>query len=307
LIITGPTASGKKALALRAAQRFNGEIVSADSRKVYRYLDIVSAKPSPDDRARVPHHLIDIVNPDDPFSAGEWVRRAAAAVREILGQGRLPILSGGTGFYIQAYKEGLSQGIGPDAEIRAALQRRLQEYGPRTLYDELVRVDPERARELHANDAVRVVRSLEIRYATGLTRAEITSREKIAGGRHDYFSIAVCMDRNALYNRINERVDKMVRTGLLDEVKSLLEMGYSRDLLSLDTVGFKEWLPYLDGKASFESCVEAVKLDTRRYAKRQLTWFRNRSGYRWMNVTGAAEMEYCFREIQNWLNDRKSP
>ncbi|MHB9031026.1 MAG: tRNA (adenosine(37)-N6)-dimethylallyltransferase MiaA [Candidatus Latescibacterota bacterium] len=306
LIIGGPTASGKKKFALLAAEQFGGEIVSADSRKVYRHLDIGTAKPSAEDRARVKHHLIDIVNPDEPFSAGEWVQRASVAVRDILMRGKLPILSGGTGFYLQAFQEGLSEGIAPDPELRAALQNRRKESGLESLYAELVRVDPERAAELHEHDTVRIIRALEIRYSTGATHREIGQRERISGGEYDCRSFALDMDRDVLYRRINQRVDGMVREGLVEELRSVLAMGYSRDLVSLDTVGYKEWFPFLDGGAGFESCLDAVKRDSRRYAKRQLTWFRHRAGYRWVNGADAQDMSHALDEVQNWLEDTKS-
>jgi tRNA dimethylallyltransferase len=306
LIIGGPTASGKKKLALLAAEQFNGEIVSADSRKVYRHLDIGTAKPSAEDRTRVPHHLIDVVNPDEPFSAGEWVRRASAAVHDILKRGRLPILSGGTGFYLRAFREGLSEGIAPDTERRAALEKRRKENGPESLYAELVRVDPERAAELHEHDTVRVIRALEIRYGTGATHREIGKRERVPGGEYDYRSYALDMERTVLYRRINQRVDGMVREGLVEELRSLLAMGYSRELVSLDTVGYKEWIPLLDGEAGFESCLDAVKRDTRRYAKRQLTWFRNNPGYRWVNGAEDRDISRALEEMHIWLEERKS-
>ncbi|MDP2982181.1 MAG: tRNA (adenosine(37)-N6)-dimethylallyltransferase MiaA, partial [Candidatus Latescibacter sp.] len=254
LIIAGPTASGKKEFALRAAERFNGEIVSADSRKVYRYLDIGTAKPSREERERIPHHLIGIIEPDEPFSAGEWVRRASGAVSGILERGKLPIISGGTGFYIEAFMQGLSEGISVDAELRNELARELAEYGGDALYNKLEQVDPVRAAELHVHDTFRVLRSLEIFYSTGQVYSELRKNAKITGGEYDYFSVGIALGRPVLYRRINERVDRMVKAGLLDELSAILARGYARGLPSLDTVGYKEWFPYLDGADSFENC-----------------------------------------------------
>lgn len=306
LVIGGPTASGKKKLALYAAERFGGEIVSADSRKVYRYLDIGTAKPSAEDRSRVPHHLIDIVDPDEPFSAGAWVRRASESVRDILERGRLPILSGGTGFYLQAFMEGLSEGITPDPSIRDDLESKLRESGPDALYEELRLVDPVRAAELHAHDTFRVIRALEIRYSTGLNREELRARNRFCGGEYDYFPVAVGMERAELNRRIDTRVDAMVEAGLLEELRSVLARGYSRDLVSLDTVGYKEWFPCLDGEADFETCLEVMKRDTRRYAKRQMTWFRNRPGYRWVEGGDSTALDNLLEEIRSWIEVGKT-
>lgn len=303
LIIAGPTAAGKKTLALRAAERFDGEIVSADSRKVYRLLDIGTAKPSPEDRARIPHHLVDIVDPDEPFSAGEWVRRASDAVRDIITRGKLPIISGGTGFYIEAFMHGLSAGISPDSEVRAAIGRELAELGPEALYEELRATDPARAAELHPNDTVRILRALEILRSTGLRRAEIAARERMTGGEYVFIPLAVGMEREALYRRIDDRVDGMVRAGLLDELRDVLEKGYARGLVSLDTVGYREWYAFLDGAESFDFCLDAVKRNTRRYAKRQLTWFRNHPGYVW--IDGAADG--AVDEVERLLRRAKNP
>jgi tRNA dimethylallyltransferase len=307
LVIGGPTASGKKTFALAAAERFGGEIVSADSRKVYRHIDIGTAKPSLEDRTRIPHHLIDIVEPDEPFSAGEWVRRAADAVRDILDRGKLPIISGGTGFYIEAFREGLSEGIATDLEVRAALERELREKGPETLYRRLAAVDPVRASELAVRDSVRVMRALEIYETAGTTITALRAHPRVTGGEYDYFAIGVVMARDELYRRIDDRVDRMVRDGLVEEVRRMLAEGYARDLAALDTVGYKEWFPFLDGTESFERCLEQVKRDTRRYAKRQLTWFRNTPGICWVDPGDGAAVECMLDEIGEWLAGKQGP
>ena len=301
LIIAGPTASGKKKLALEAAERFNGEIISADSRKVYRYLDIGTAKPSPEDRGRIPHHLIDIVNPDEPFSAGEWISRASDAVGEILARGRLPVISGGTGFYISAFREGLSEGIEPEPEVRKKIEEKLAREGAHAMYGELASIDPARAGELHENDIFRVLRALEVFYSTGRTFTELRKNGKVTGGDYDYFTVGVTMPRDILYRRIDERVDYMASKGLVDELKNVLAMGYSRDLTSLDTVGYKEWFSYLDGTESFEECLEKVKRNSRRYAKRQLTWFRARPDVEWINATDRDEVDKKLEKVDDWF------
>lgn len=301
LTIAGPTASGKKRLALAAAERFGGEIVSADSRKIYRLLDIGTAKPSPEDRERVPHHLIDIAGPDEHFSAADWVARAAEAVSGVLARGKLPILSGGTGFYIDAFRTGLTGGIGADSAVRRCLASDLEREGPAAMHERLHAVDPGRAAELHPNDTFRVLRALEAYEATGMTFAEIREASKTTGGDYNHFTIATGMTRDVLYRRIDERVDAMIERGLTDELKDILGRGYARTVPALDTVGYKEWFPWLDGDASFEECREAVKRNTRRYAKRQLTWFRARSGIRWFDMDTPGAENLVMSEIGSWL------
>lgn len=301
LVIAGPTASGKKRIALEAALRFDGEIVSADSRKVYRLLDIGAAKPSPEDRARVPHHLIDIADPDEPFSAGRWAVLAADAVKDIAGRGKLPVISGGTGFYISALMDGLSEGIASDPAVRGRIERLHDTEGAEGVYRRLGAIDPERAGELHPNDTVRVIRALEIVEATGLTFREIKERgtERRADD-WDVFSAGITREREILYKRINARVDNMLETGLEAEVRSILARGYSRTLAALDTVGYKEWWRYFDGAASYEDTVALIKRDTRRYAKRQLTWFRAQTGMRWCDPDIPGATDNIFEEIEAW-------
>ena len=301
LVIGGPTASGKKRISLKLADRFNGEIVSADSRKIYRYLDIGTAKPSEEDRKVIPHHLIDIVDPDEPFSAGDWTACASKAVNDIHARGKLPILSGGTGFYLKAFMEGLSEGISSDPYIREQLERELDASGGAAMHRKLGEIDPVRAAELHENDTVRILRALEIWQVTGKTFTEMRNFPKITGGEYGYFYLGVTRNRTELYRTIDIRAEKMMSAGLLNEIKSVLGRGYTRDLTSLDTVGYKEWFSYLDGERSYESCFELMKRNTRRYAKRQLTWFRAQPGIRWIDAEKPDEMELMLNDIEQWL------
>lgn len=302
LIIVGPTSSGKKKLSLKAAQRFGGEIVNADSRKVYRYMDIGTAKPSLETRKRIPYHLIDIVDPDEPFSAGEWVKRTSVTVEKIIARGMIPVITGGTGFYIRAFREGLTEGMMPDPAIRKRLERDLDSNGTAAMYHKLEAIDPERASELHEQDTFRVMRALEIYHSSGRTFTDIRQDLKVTGGDYDYFTIGISMSRSKLYERINERVDTMVSQGLVDEVKSILEKGYSRELPALDTVGYREWFPFFDGCETFECCLESVKQDTRRYAKRQLTWFRAETDIQWFDALISGASEKKLNEVETWLN-----
>lgn len=303
LVITGPTASGKKEIALQAAEIFGGEIVSADSRKVYRYLDIGTAKPSERTREGIPHHLIDIVDPDESFSAGAWVIRAAQIIPPILARGSLPIISGGTGFYIKAFREGLSVGITTDPGVRESLAKELESRDVARMYEKLRDIDPVRAGELHKNDTFRIMRALEVFSTTGRTFTELRSGEKISGGDYAYRTIGIAQERRELYRRIDSRVGTMIAAGLLDELEAVLDRGYPRSLTALDTVGYKEWFPYLDGDKTFEVCSEEMKRNTRRYAKRQLTWFRAQPDIGWIDPGTPGAVEAQFNSIEAWLSD----
>jgi len=302
LVIAGPTGSGKKKVAFMAAELFDGEIISADSRKVYRYLDIGTAKPSRGIREQIPHHLIDIIDPDEPFSAGDWVLRAADAVSGVLSSGRLPIISGGTGFYIKAFMDGLTEGITADPEVRESLKKELSDKGSAHMYKKLKKLDPERASELNENDSFRIMRALEIVVTTGTTFSSLRGEEKIIGGDYDYYIIGLEKQREELYKSINNRVDHMVSDGLFDELKAVLNRGYSRNLTALNTVGYKEWFPFLDGDMPYETCVDLVKRDTRRYAKRQMTWFRAQKNIQWANPDVPGSVETQFEVIDRWLS-----
>ncbi|MFC1541741.1 tRNA (adenosine(37)-N6)-dimethylallyltransferase MiaA [Candidatus Latescibacterota bacterium] len=302
LVIAGPTASGKKKIALDAAERFDGEIISADSRKVYCYLDIGTAKPSAEARERIPHHLIDIVNPDELFNCGEWVIRASETARDIISRGKLPIISGGTGFYIKSFMHGLSEGISADSEVRENLKRELDESGAPALHAKLSEIDPRRAAEIHENDSFRIMRALEVYYTTGRTFSEFRAEPIIKGGEYDYFPIGVEKKRDELYRCIDSRVDSMVEQGLLDELKRALDMGYSRDLTAFDTVGYKEWFPYLDSELSFKECLEKMKTDTRHYAKRQMTWFRGIENVKQIDPDETGAVISIFGDVEKWID-----
>ncbi len=304
LVIVGPTASGKKHLAMKVAELFDSEIVSADSRKVYRYLDIGTAKPSPEDRKTIPHHLIDIVNPDEPFSAGEWVRLASEAVSDILARERLPIISGGTGFYIEAFQHGLTESIVSDPDVRERLELECAEKGSQAMYRKLEEIDPDRAAELHEHDKFRVMKALEVYHITGRTFTELRKEPRISGGDYDCFLIGMDMDRKALYGRIEERVDNMISDGLVDELERVLNMRYSRDLTALNSLGYKELFPYIDGEESLENCIEQVKRNTRRYAKRQITWFRARPHVNWIDASDDEDMKRVLDTVRSWIAER---
>ncbi len=295
--VVGPTASGKTDLALRLAQSFDGEIVSADSRQVYLYMDIGTAKPSAADRLRVPHHLIDTVTPDVTFSLVRFLQEARRAIHEIHGCGRLPVLAGGTAQYVWALLEGWQvPEAEPDRAVRRELERRAEIEGAQALHDELRARDPRRAAEVQPSNVRRVIRALEVHHALGTSegprRAEPGYGTKIFG---------LALEREELYRRIDARVDRMMRDGWLDELRALHGRGYGPELSSMSGVGYRELGQCLQGDLSVEEAVERTKFRTRRFARSQHTWFRGDDvRISWQPSSpegfGAAEAE-----VRGWL------
>lgn len=273
LVLTGPTGIGKTALSRALAGKYDLEIVSADSRQIYRYLDIGTAKPGREFRAEIPHHFIDMLNPDEEYSAGRYCSDARTTILEILSRGKLPLVVGGSGLYIRALTEGFFKTNKKEPELRRRLTRRLETEGSQPLYDELKQLDPEAAARVHPNNAHRVVRMLEMCLAAG---GAISKIQQDNPDPAPFQSVKIClqMERQALYRRIEERTDEMFRNGLLDEVKAILDRGYDPGLQSLNSVGYKEVFSYLRNELDLSECIALVKRHTRQYAKRQVTWFK---------------------------------
>ena len=273
IIICGPTGIGKTTVAIGLAQHFGGQIIGADSMQVYKYMDIGTAKPTAEERARVVHHMVDFVEPDESFDAARYAAGARAKIIELEQQHITPFVVGGTGLYIKALLYGLFEEKVSDPEIRAKLNAEADAHGIRSLYDRLDRLDPETANRLHPNDSYRILRALEVIEATGQT---ISSHHK----KHGFFDqpfeslkIGLNLDRAVLYERINSRVDAMVSAGFLDEVKGLIARSYSASLKSMQSIGYRHMVDYIEGRSSWAECVRTLKRDHRRYSKRQLTWF----------------------------------
>ena len=274
--ITGPTASGKTALAIELAKRLNGEIISCDSMQIYRGMDIGTAKPTKEELASVPHHLIDILPPDAPYSCSDYVKDAQRAVADIVSRGKLPIFCGGTGLYLDRFlRGGNDDGAACDERLREELKQFVDEKGIDALYDRLLKLDPEAAAAIHKNNVKRVMRAIEICLVTGEKKSEIDKKNSEIVEKYDHRVITLAFEnRELLYERIERRVDLMIEQGLLDETKKLLEEGvFERSQTAAQAIGYKELLPYLRGEDSLESCVDELKKATRRYAKRQTTWF----------------------------------
>jgi tRNA dimethylallyltransferase len=282
VLMLGPTGSGKTALSLELAERFGGEIVSCDSVAVYRGMELGSAKPTKDDRARVPHYLIDVVEPDEPFTAGEYSRRARAALREIVGRGRLPIVTGGTGLYLRALAEGLFAGPARREDLRARLRQSAERHGSGWLHRLLRRIDAATAARIHANDTAKLIRAIEVCVAARRPMSEVMGRDPLAGFR--LLRIGLRPPRAALYERINERCAAMFAAGLVEETRGLLER-YG-PVKALDSLGYKQARCVLGGSLSEQDAIKAAQQGHRNYAKRQMTWFRREPEVRWIEGFG---------------------
>ena len=283
--IGGPTATGKTALSVALARHFGAEVISADSMQIYRGLDVGTAKVTPEECCGVPHHLVDILDPEMPFSVADFVSAADRCIREITAAGRLPLVVGGTGLYITSLLNGM--GFAPekgDPAIRTELERRAQTEGREALYAELQQVDPDYAATVHPNNLPRVIRALELYRNTGRRMSE--QRREARKEDSPYRSLCLCLgyhDRELLYRRIDERVDRMLQTGILEEAQRVYE---HRDTYrtAAQAIGYKEFFPYFEGTQSLESCLDKLKQASRNYAKRQLTWFRHQQTATWLYV-----------------------
>ena len=301
IILTGPTASGKTALSVELAKRIGGEIISADSMQVYRYMDVGSAKVTVEEMDGVPHHLIDVLDPQDSFNVVTFQEMAKEAMKKIYANGHIPIVAGGTGFYIQAllYDIDFTDNDG-DMEYRHHLEELAKEQGAEVLHSMLKEVDPPSAEAIHANNVKRVIRALEFYKKTGQRISDHNEEERQKESPYNFAYYVLNMDRATLYDRIDLRVDKMIEAGLEEEVKQLKGMGCTRDMVSMQGLGYKEILDYLNGELSLEEAVYILKRDTRHFAKRQLTWFKREK-----DVTWVTQENFGFdrEKILNWMTE----
>lgn len=272
--MVGPTASGKTSLGVRLCKLLGGEVVSCDSMQIYRKMDIATAKPTPEEMEGVPHHLIGFLDVFEPFSVARYCELAGNCVDEIVSRGKCPVLVGGTGLYYSSFVDNISfLPEASDFEYRDYLKARAEKEGAESLLDELMAIDPESASRLHVNNVGRIIRALEIYHTTGMTITEQNAQSRSAPSKYDFHTVCLdARDRNILYDRINRRVDVMLENGLLEEAESFFRESAGRT--AVQAIGYKELKPYLDGTDTLQNCVENLKLQTRHYAKRQLTWFR---------------------------------
>lgn len=287
--IVGPTASGKSALAVRIALELDGEVVSADSMQVYRGMDIGTAKPDIEERRGIPHHMIDVADVSEDWSVGRYTQEASKAIDDIFARGRLPVIAGGTGLYIDALVYGWNLGgTVKDEKLRAELEALAQAHGANTLHSKLMEVDPEAAARIHPNNTKRIIRALEVYKLTGKTIAEQGNAEKTLNPVTLGLNV---VPRSALYDRINRRVDRMIEKNLVEEARLLLSRGLSERSTALQAIGYKELLPYFAGKISLKEAVEEIKKNSRNYAKRQLTWFERKEDCKWFCYYDDREFE----------------
>ncbi|MDR7076184.1 tRNA dimethylallyltransferase [Neobacillus niacini] len=303
LVIIGPTAVGKTKLSIELAKRYNGEIISGDSMQIYRGMDIGTAKIKIEEMEGIPHHLIDIKEPDESFSVAEFQQLVRAKISEITSKGKLPIIVGGTGLYIQAVIYDYQFSDAPaDEEFRLHLVERAKEIGNEALHNELTKVDPESASQIHPNNVRRVIRALEIFHCTGKIMSEYQNNQQ-PDLLYDTALIGLTMEREKLYERINTRVEMMMSEGLIEEVSHLHKQGI-RDCQSIQAIGYKEIYDYLDGKVSFNDAVENLQQNSRRYAKRQLTWFRNKMDVEWFDMTDVPDLSKKITEISHYIEGK---
>lgn len=285
IILTGPTAVGKTTLSIRLAKAIGGEIISADSMQVYHRMDIGSAKITKEEMMGIPHHLIDVLEPDEEFNVTVFQKLAKAAVEEIYSRGNIPIVAGGTGFYIQALLNDIDfTENGEDTSIRDELEALAKEKGAEHLHGMLLAIDPESAEQIHANNIKRVIRAIEYYRQTGERISEHNKREREKASPYDFLYYVVNTDRDILYQRIDQRVDEMMEQGLVQEVKELKDSGCTRNMVSMQGLGYKEILDYLQGECTLTEAVYLLKRDTRHFAKRQITWFKRERDVKWLNL-----------------------
>ena len=283
LCLLGPTAVGKTEIAIQLAQRLSAEIVSIDSRQIYRQMDIGTAKPTAEEQQAAQHHLVDCVDISQPFSVADYQSLADTAIADIQNRGKQVLLVGGAGLYFRAIVDGLFEGPGADTALRERLEQEAAQHGVNSLHERLRACDPESAERIHPNNVVRVIRALEVYELTGTPMSEHQQQWHQENQRYPFTAFCLTMPRPLLYQRIEQRVDVMLANGLIAEVESLLAAGYARDTVALRSFGYKELIGYLNGKCTYLEAVEQLKQNTRRFAKRQLTWFRKDDRIEWID------------------------
>ena len=303
LCLLGPTAVGKTEIAIELAQHLNAEIVSVDSRQIYRQMDIGTAKPTPEEQQAVPHHLIDCVDISQPFSVADYQSLVDTAIADIQNRSKQVLLVGGAGLYFRAVIDGLFEGPGADPAVRERFDQEAAQHGVDALHERLRACDPESADRIHPNNVVRVIRALEVYELTSVPMSEHQQQWHPEKQRYPFIAFGLTMPRALLYHRIEQRVDVMLANGLIAEVESLLATGYARDTIALQSFGYKELITYLDGECTYTEAISQLKQKTRRFAKRQLTWFRKDTRIEWIDhETTPDVVADLLAKIENNLN-----
>jgi tRNA dimethylallyltransferase len=300
VVIAGPTASGKSSLAVELSLALNGEIVNADSMQVYRGMDVGTAKPTPEERKGVSHHLLDVVDPDEEFNAAIYRSMALPLITDIVSRGKICFVVGGTGLYIRSLLGGLFVCPSPDQKFRESLRSECEFLGPVRLYERLKRLDPEYASKIHQNDRVRIMRAIEIIYLTNRRPSDLSKQHGFAERPLRFLKLCLEVDREQLYDRINQRSVAMVDAGLAEEAERLLRKGYSPDLKTMKAIGYRHMIRYLKGEWPIAKAIRELQRDTRMYAKRQLTWFRAEPEVTWIDPNN---VDVFVKKIKNFVLD----
>lgn len=300
IVVCGPTAVGKTKYAIETALNVDGEVVSCDSMQLYKFMDIGSAKPTAEEQAQVKHYLVDEIDPRDSFSVAKYQKMAKAAIEEIFSKEKVPVIAGGTGLYLNSLLYDMDFSAPPkESEYRDALYAEAEEKGVQAVYDRLVAVDPAAAERIHPNNLKKVIRALEAAESGDKVKNFATDLQPCKD--YKVKLIGLTRDRSELYDRINRRVDILIENGLLEEVRGLLDMGLSEGDISMKGIGYKEIIGYYNGEYDLETAVNLVKKNTRRYAKRQLTWFRRYKDMKWFDISTYENDEECLEDILSWL------
>ncbi len=290
IVIVGPTCSGKTTAAIELANILNTEIISADSRQIFKYLNIGTAKPTPQELKKIKHHFIDQLNPDENFNVSIFESKSLEIINSLHSQNKIPIVVGGSGLYIKALVEGIFDDVDIDEDYRNELKFKREKFGNQSLYEDLIKVDPESASKMLPQNWKRVMRALEVYHLTGFPIGKFHKEHKRITEKV-FFQFGLEWDRDLLYKNINNRVDRMYKDGLIDEVKNILNMGYNKNINALNTVGYKEIISYLEGAISEERAIELIKRNTRHFAKRQMTWFRKNREIEWIKCDNSKKTE----------------
>ncbi len=302
IVLTGPTAVGKTALSIKLAERIGGEIISADSMQVYKYMDIGSAKIKKEEMNDITHHLIDVLDPDEEFNVVRFQQMGKEAMKDIDQRGHIPVIAGGTGFYIQSILYDIDFSAEENnGELRTKLEKDAELYGVEAVHKRLEEVDPASAKAIHPNNVKRVIRAFEFYELNGYPISEHNEKEQGRNSPYDFNYFVLTDKRECLYERIDERVDEMLSVGLVDEVQRLKDMGYHRKMVSMQGLGYKEILDYLDGKCTLDEAIYLIKRDTRHFAKRQLTWFRRERDVTWIDKE---QFNYDNEKIIDFMESR---
>jgi tRNA dimethylallyltransferase len=304
ILIVGPTAVGKSFVSVEIAKYLGSEVISADSMQIYKYMDIGTAKVTENEKKGIPHHLIDIVYPNEKYSVSNFKTDAESLTEVLLAKGNIPVITGGTGLYVNSiiYNLEFSNALS-DEKIRNELISLHESHGKEVLYNILTEIDPISAERIHINNTKRVMRAIEVFRITGEPFSSLNENFREYSDKYDFIIIGLEMDRELLYNRINQRVDLMLENGLIEEVRNLLSKGYDRNLVSMQGIGYKEILMYLSGEISFEESIRLLKRNTRRFAKRQFTWFKADERIKWINVD-PKDTNKLLKDIKNYLHER---